>query len=174
MRKLALLMALFGLFSCNDANELTTVQELDLSKYQGVWHEIVRLPKSFEKNLDCVTATYTLLPSGKVEVVNRGRNTKDTSEWKSVKGSAKVPDSGKPGQLKVTFFWPFAGDYYVIDLAPDYRYALVGNPGRSYLWILSRNPQMPETEINLLLEKAKSLGFPVESIERINQSCFIE
>jgi len=159
------------MFSCNSKKELPTVQNLEIEKYAGTWYEIAKLPNSFEKNLECVSATYSLQDDGKIAVFNKGKKTNGDSAWKTIKGSAKIPDSNEPGRLKVTFFWPFAGDYYVIDLADDYSYALVGSPDRKYLWILSRETTLNKAIYSRLVERAKELEFPVELIERMNQSC---
>ena len=105
-----LLIVLFT--SCKSSEMLTTVKSLDLKRYQGTWYEIARLPNSFEKNLIAVTATYSIKGNGKVEVLNQGY--KSGLKRKSVTGTAWVPRKEYPGRLKVRFFWPFSGDYYVI------------------------------------------------------------
>jgi len=153
------------MFSCKSKKNLPTVDHLDIEKYAGTWYEIAKLPNSFEKNLTCVSARYSIKENGKIEVFNSGRKTTGDSVWKTIKGTAKVPNSNEPGRLKVTFFWPFAGDYYVIDLAADYSYALVGSPDRKYLWILSRERTLNENIYAQLVETAREQGFPVEMIE---------
>lgn len=170
MPRIFILSILMFLFSCDSNKDLATVTNLDIEKYAGTWYEIAKLPNSFERGLTCVKAKYTPLANGKIEVINSGKKLSDGT-WKEITGKAKVPDKAYPGRLKVTFFWPFAGDYYVIDLADDYSYSLVGNPGRDYLWILSRTPQIPEVIYTQLLEKAKSHGFPVDKVEKMDQSC---
>ena len=141
-----LVIVIMGLFSCNSDKDLSTVESLDLNKYKGLWYEIARLPNRFEKNLECVTARYTLDAKGKVIVENSGYNTKSL-DMESITGKAWVPDSTTPGVLKVRFFWPFAGDYYVIDVDEDYQTALVGSPDRKYLWILSRSTNIEKVSI---------------------------
>ena len=168
-RLLLFLLSLMGLFSCSKT-PLETVTELDLEKYQGTWYEIARLPNSFEKNLSCVSATYSVKENGKIKVLNKGYNSK-TAKLKTITGTATVPNSNYPGRLSVSFFWPFAGDYYVMALAQDYGYALVGSPSREYLWILARNKTLDEKIIDELSQKAKEKGFPVEKIQRIDQTC---
>lgn len=148
---------------------IPVVSDFDLNRYLGTWYEIARLPNSFEKNLEQVTATYTLRDDGKIEVLNRGFDTKK-NKWKEAKGKAWVPDSNIPAKLRVSFFWIFASDYKVIALDPiDYAYALVTSSSKKYLWILGRNPQMEETIFNDLVEKARQQGFDVEKLERIRQ-----
>jgi lipocalin len=168
---IASFIATLTLMSCGENETLETVDQLDLEKYQGTWFELARLPNSFEKGLTCVTANYTIKDNGKVEVINRGHKESDPSKIKESKGTAWVPNPDEPGQLKVRFFWPFAGDYYVIKLGPDYKYALVGSPSREYLWILCRNRRLDGPTINELLELAAARGFDVEQLEWVGQSC---
>ena len=159
---ISLSLLLLGLFSCHSPKPLATVPNLDLERYSGRWYEIERLPNSFEKGLSCVQARYSLKADGTIGVENSGYG-KDG--WEKVSGKALRKDPAKPGEIKVTFFWPFYGDYYVIDLDPDYHYALVGSPSRKYLWILAREPQLPEEQIQALKQKAEALGFDTAAME---------
>lgn len=162
------LMLLF--MSCSATQPLDTVPELDIERYMGTWYEIARLPNSFEKDLSCTTANYSLLENGKVQVINRGYSAlKD--EYKEAKGKAWLPNTSIPGQLKVSFFWPFAGDYFVISLDSEYQHVLVGSPSRKYLWILARNRTLDDSIYSGLLELAQSKGFAVDQLERISQNC---
>jgi len=139
-------------------DELEVVASVDLSRYVGQWYEIARLPNRFEKKCaDSVTATYTLRPDGKIEVVNRCR--KATGEFTMANGKAKIVEQKTNAKLKVTFFWPFSGDYWILDLGPNYEYAVVGDPSRNYLWILSRTPQIDEALYQQLLAKMAARGF---------------
>ena len=147
---------------------LPTVKEVDLEKYAGTWYEIARLPNSFERGLSSVTATYNLKNNGKIQVINRGYKD-STRKWKEIKGRARQPDASYPGRLKVTFFWPFAGDYYIIELDQDYKYALVGAPSSDFLWILAREPKLEKDTYKSLIEKARKLGFPVDQMEMVDQ-----
>ena len=159
-----------GLLSGNPSNELPTVEKVDLTRYAGLWYEIARLPNSFEKDLQCVTAEYTLKPNGKVEVRNKGYSSKKGA-FKSSRGRAWVPDDKYPGRLKVSFFWPFAGNYYIIVLDPEYKYALVGDPSREYLWVLSRAEKLDEDIYTKLLSKARSHGFDTDKVLRVQHNC---
>lgn len=164
---------MLSLTACkNEQKGLPTAKELDLTKYAGTWYEIARLPNSFEKGLECVTATYTILPNGKVEVLNKGYTNADTSKSKSIKGVAWVPDNNYPGRLKVRFFWLFSGKYWVIALDKDYNYALVGDPSRKYLWILSKSSTLDNQTHTTLVNIAKENGFDVEKLMMVNQSCY--
>jgi len=149
-------------------NELEVVQAVDLSRYVGRWYEISRLPNSFQKKcFDSVTADYAMRLDGQIEVINRCR--KASGEYTTAKGRAKIVDKKSNAKLKVTFFWPFYGDYWILDLGPNYEYAVVGEPGRKYLWILSRSPQMDETLYRQLLEKMAARGFKTEMMIRTSQ-----
>jgi apolipoprotein D and lipocalin family protein len=160
------------LFSCKRGTvELPVVGDVDLEKYSGTWYEIARLPNSFEKGLKCVTATYRLRDDGKIEVINRGHKTGKPGKISKIKGVARVPDRNEPAKLKVTFFWPFSGDYYIIELDKEYRYALVGEPSRKYLWILARDKVLESTIYEDLLKKAAEMGFDSKSVIRTDQDC---
>lgn len=149
-------------------DELKVVQSVDLSRYVGRWYEISRLPNGFQKKCaGMVTADYTMRADGKIEVVNRCR--KASGEYATAKGEAKIVDKKTNAKLKVTFFWPFYGDYWILDLGPNYEYAVVGEPDRKYLWILSRRPQMDEALYQQLLEKMAAQGFNTEMMIRTSQ-----
>lgn len=161
---------------CGAATELNTVSDVDLKKYQGRWYEIARTPNRFQK--DCVgkvTAEYTLLGDGTLEVVNRclSRN----GEYKEARGAARRGEgAGSTGKLKVRFapaflsFLPFVwGDYWLLDLADDYSYAVVGEPNREYLWILSRTSQMDPDTYQKLLDRVAEHGYDPSRIVRTQQ-----
>ena len=166
--------ALFFFFSsCSkDYEPLPTVEKVDLEKYQGVWYEIAKLPNRFEKGLTCITAEYTILENGNIQVVNKGLKDGDPNNVSSVTGKAKRKNEGDNTKLKVSFFGPFYGDYYIIDLSENYEYALVGEPSREYLWILSRTPKLEKEIVDDLLEKAKKLGFDTSKVEMAIQDCY--
>jgi len=142
---------------------LKTVSSVDLNKYAGRWYEIARLPARFQKDCDSdVIATYTLRAGGKVHVLNQCR--KASGEIKKADGTAKIVDKTTNARLKVTFFWPFYGDYWILELGDQYEYAVVGEPGRKYLWILSRSPQMDEKLYQSLLTKIAAQGFDTSKL----------
>ena len=128
---------------------LEVVPHVDLEKYLGKWYEIAHLPFRFENDCTDITATYSLSKDGNVSVLNECL--KD-GKLKRAKGKAKVVDKISGAKLKVTFFWPFYGDYWIIDLGKDYNYAVVGTPNRKYLWILSRTPHMDDKLFSQLIE----------------------
>lgn len=142
---------------------LDTVQNVDLVKYQGTWYEITKIPNKFEKNLIKVQANYTLKENGRIEVKNTGFNTK-TNKFEEALGEAKV---NGPGKLGVSFFKPFYGDYYIMELDEDYQWVLVGSPSRDYLWILAREPEIPANIYEYLTGVAKAEGFDISRLEKM-------
>lgn len=171
--RLPLLMILSSLLftNCKNSAPLPTVSEVDLQKYSGTWYEIARFPNRFERGLECVTAEYSPKENGNIRVVNSGVKKDKPGKIDKASGTAWVPDPAYPGRLKVRFFWPFAGDYYIIALDDGYRYVLVGSPDRDYLWILSREKTLEESIYNELLQIAAKNGFDVSKLEMIDQSC---
>lgn len=140
------------------------VRPFALERYLGQWYEIARLDHSFERGLSNVTATYTQRPDGSVGVVNRGLDRR-TCRWKEAQGRAVLQGAPDTASLSVTFFWPFAGGYHVIELdRRDYAWALVSGPTRSYLWILARRPDLPPDTRARLVDEARRLGFPVDGL----------
>lgn len=147
---------------------LKTVDHVDIKRYMGKWHEIASFPARFQRNCRCTTAEYTLNDDGTVTVDNRCYNAKK-EKWEGIKGTASVQDTTTNAQLSVQFFWPFKGDYYIIALADDYSYALVGEPSREYLWILSRTPQLVQATYDQLTTIATQKGFDVGKLKMTQQ-----
>jgi apolipoprotein D and lipocalin family protein len=147
-----------------DRNDMRVVQAVDLERYAGRWYEIVRLPNRFQRRCaGDVTATYTLREDGRVDVVNEC--VREDGGREVATGTAWQPDPPE-GRLKVRFFWPFSGDYWIIDLDPDYQWALVGEPDRDNLWVLARQPQMEEAQLQRILETARHEGYDLEGLIR--------
>ncbi len=140
---------------------LEVVPHVELEKYLGKWYEIAHLPAKFQEGCDETTATYTLSKDGSISVLNQCTK---NGKMKQAKGKAKVVDKNSNAKLKVTFFWPFYGDYWIIKLGNNYDYSVVGTPDRKYLWILSRTPQMDDKLYSQLIEYAKSKGFEVNKL----------
>ncbi len=160
-----------------NAQELTVVPDVNLNKYAGLWYEIARIPNRFQQQcIEDVTATYTVLGDGTIKVVNSCR--KENGEIDEAEGKVKrAGDDTSNAKLKVRFapailsFLPFVwGDYWIIDLASDYSYAVVGEPTRKYLWILSRTPVMDEVKLNIILGSAKAKGYDLNGLIRTKQS----
>jgi lipocalin len=147
----------------------TVVTELQLDKYLGTWYELARYDHSFERNLVGVTATYSMREDGKIKVLNSGyKNTLDGPLSEAV-GKAKIPNLDEPAKLKVSFFWIFYGDYFVMDLDEDYQWALIGSSSDKYLWILSRVPHMDDLLYNDLLAKLTHRGYDVSKLIKVPQ-----
>ena len=168
---LILLIPILILDMAQSQKSPTVVSSVDLNRYKGIWYEIARLPNFFERKLKCTSATYTLRDDGRITVLNKGNYLTDPKKSTSSQGVAWIPDKNSPAKLKVQFFWPFSGDYWIMVLDKEYRYVLVGDPAHKYLWILAREKKMDEKTYNMLLGKAVENGYEVKSIIRVEQDC---
>src|SRR5664280_850905 len=172
MKKTAITILTTMLFGIAQSQELPSViSSVDLNRYKGIWYEIARLPNFFERKLKCTSATYTLRDDGRITVLNKGNYLTDPKKSTSSQGVAWIPDKNSPAKLKVQFFWPFSGDYWIMELDKEYRYVLVGDPAHKYLWIISREKKMDETTYNMLLQKAVDNGYDIKTIIRVEQDC---
>jgi apolipoprotein D and lipocalin family protein len=168
MRLACLMIALVPL-SCATSIPagLTAVSPFDAQRYMGTWYEIARLDHRFERGMTHVTATYRLLPNGKVEVINRAIK---NGQAKSITGTAKRIGDGTAASLAVTFFPPFAGGYHVIWIDTDYQNAVVSGPNRKYLWLLSRNTNPPVATYDDMVAFAQSKGFDTSRLIRVDHA----
>ena len=141
--------------------------DFDLQRYLGTWYEIARFPHSFEKDMDHVTAHYSLKDNGMVRVENRGVK---KGKQKTAVGKAKFAGAPDVGHLKVSFFWIFYGDYIIVELDPEYQWALVVGNSTDYLWILSRTPELAPEITEALKERARQLGFDMQRLIMVDQS----
>jgi len=158
------LMTFLFVFASLQAAPPEVVPHVDLARYMGTWHEIAKFPNRFQRGCGCTTATYALRPDGKVSVLNRCGTAEGKS--KSAKGWAKVVDSATRAKLKVTFFWPFFGDYWILALDPEYQQVLVGTPNRKYLWIMARQPRLEPKRYEALVAIAAAQGFDTRQLVR--------
>ena len=142
-----------------DSAELQVVDSVDLSRYLGKWYEIASFPAWFQRGCTASTAEYALLTDGKIRIINRCHKGRPDGPLKESVGKAEVSDNQTNAKLKVWFFWPFKGNYWIIDLDDDYRWAVVGEPKRKYLWILSRTPTMNQTLYQNILSRLPSKGY---------------
>ena len=150
------------------------VEAVDVDRYMGLWYAVASIPTTFERA--CVqgtTAEYHLLADGQIEVTNACHRA-DGSTF-SIVGRARVRDPSEPAKLKVSFVrllerWFFPGDYWILDLDPDYRYAVVGHPLRKYGWVLSRTPTLPEETLEGIFERLEVEGYDRNDFRRIDQS----
>ena len=161
-------IAAFALATRN--KPLKTVGNLELERYLGKWYEIAKFPQNFEKGCTDVTAEYSLRNDGKISIINSC--IKD-GQLKVAEGVASVDDK-ESAKLEVQFQWPFSGKYWIIALAPDYSYAVVGHPNRKYLWILNRKPTMDSMTYNHLVLVAASRGFDIRKLVKTVQAEGIE
>ena len=171
---LASLLALAACAGTPPADAPRTVPAVDLSRYLGTWYEVARFPAWFSDSasIRCtdVTATYTARPDGRIGVVNRCRNALAGGAPREARGTAYAVEGSGDARLRVSFFWPFYGDYWVIGLDPDYRWAVVGAPGRDYLWVLSRTPEMAPAEYERAVATARAQGFDVTRLQRTERT----
>jgi apolipoprotein D and lipocalin family protein len=143
---------------------LATVERVELNRYLGRWYEIARFPNQFEVDCVGVTADYALNDDGSIKVVNTCRKGKLDGSVDIAEGRATVVDTATNAKLSVTFFWPFAGDYWVIGLAEDYSWALVGEPSGRYLWLLARTPTLDDAKRAQLVETLKAKGYNTDAL----------
>jgi len=148
---------------------LEVVPHVDRQRYLGTWYEIATIPQRFQKGCVGVTAHYSLRADGDIEVVNVCRKETLDGKERSVRGKAWVVDKTTNAKLKVRFFWPFAGAYWIIELDQDYQWAVVGHPNRSYLWILSRTPQMDGGVYDELIRRIAAKGYDTSRIKKTPQ-----
>jgi apolipoprotein D and lipocalin family protein len=170
IRSFLSLLGLLLVGGCAAGPPPRTAERVDLSRYAGTWYEIARFTKWFEEGCVAVTATYEARPDGKINVTNRCREGTLTGKERSIEGTARLVDAPNNAQLKVCFFWPFEGDYWILRLNDDYTTAAVGSPDRKTLWILHRRPTMPEKDYAVLIDSLRADGFPVDRLERVPQN----
>jgi apolipoprotein D and lipocalin family protein len=164
-----LIGAATGLTMAGSNPELKTVGRVDLNRYLGRWYEIARYPNRFERKCDHdVTAEYSLKENGKIRVVNSCLST--AGKINRVEGTAEVVDAATNAKLRVTFFWPFYGKYWIIALGDAYEYAVVGEPSRDYLWILSRTPVVQGDVYQKIIHLATASGYDLGKLVMTPQS----
>lgn len=173
--ELKLLLLVFALAAVQDTTlgQVRSVEGVDLTRYAGRWHEVARFPNRFQnKCIAETTAEYELLPNGQIQVVNSCRQADGTMT--RAEGRAKLAHrDGPTSQLKVRFAPAFLsflsmvwGNYWILDLSEDYGAALVGDPSREYLWILSRTLELDEATYQRLVAAAEAQGFEVARLVR--------
>ena len=165
-----LLLFVPGAFAWAGSLPVEAAPPVDVDRYAGKWYEIAHYPNRFQR--DCAadaTATYTPRPDGKIVVLNECRT--EEGQVKSMRATARpASENGPNTKLKVTFFWPFSGQYWIIGLDPDYRWAVVGDPDRKYLWVLNREPQMEDGEYERALETARAQGYDTGRLTKTEQT----
>lgn len=144
---------------------LDTVEYVDVEKYMGTWYEIAKYPNGFQQNCSGVTAEYALREDGTVRVFNTCRASDGETIKDTIEGFATVADKATNAKLTVYFFYPFGAPYWIIDLDEDYRYAVVGDPTRRFLWILSRTPTLDPALYDQILERLPEKGYDPSRLE---------
>lgn len=148
----------------------TVVNQLDIKRYLGTWYEIARYDHRFERGMVGVTANYSMRNDGKIKVLNSGYKNSLDGKYSQAEGKAKIPDpENNPAKLKVSFFWFFYGDYFVLDLDEDYQWALIGSSSDKYLWILSRKPYLEKALYEKLLDKLQKRGYDISKLIKVEQ-----
>ncbi len=160
-------------FSCmgqKSTIDKTVVKELDIQEYLGTWYEIARFDHRFERDMVGVTANYSFRDDGKIKVLNSGYKNSLEGEYSEAIGKAKIPNPDtEPAKLKVSFFWIFYGDYFVLELDKDYQWAIIGSSSDKYLWILSRTPHLPDDLYSDLLNRISKRGYDVSKLIKVEQ-----
>jgi len=160
---LLIFLSLFFLVACATKDpQLNTVKKIDIKKYLGTWYEIARYEHFFEKDCKNVTATYSLKENNEIKVINKCTNI-NTNKIKEAIGSAYSTNETN-SKLKVSFFWPFYGDYWILDIDENYTYAIIGEPSRKYFWILSREKELDSNLKKEILNKLPSYGYDSKSL----------
>ena len=162
----ALLIVAVVAVSASGRIDRKPVALFDLKRYMGTWYEIARYDHSFERGLERVEAHYELQPDGRVSVLNSGF---DYSSDRRKEAHGKAHATEVPGRLRVSFFWIFYSDYNVLELGPDYDWALVGSRSSKYLWILSRTPTLPAGTLNHILRLAGARGYNTGKLLFVDQ-----
>jgi apolipoprotein D and lipocalin family protein len=149
--------------------ELKVVSYVDIERYMGKWYEIALYPNWFEKGCFRSTAFYEQLKDGQIKVTNQCRMNSPDGELNEAIGIATIPNRKTNAKLRVQFFWPFKGDYWIIGLDRDYQYAIVSEPNRQYLWILSRSPNMDIQTLETLKARIRGNGFDLTYLQKTLQ-----
>ena len=149
------------LASCASLPPPTTVASVDLSRYAGDWYEIESFPNWFQRGCSGTKANYTPQPDGKIRVINTCER---ANKQETIEGTARVVPGSNNSKLKVSFFWPFEGDYWILDLDPDYRWAAVGAPDRNYLWILARDHDLAPNILEGIRNRLAAKGYDISRL----------
>jgi len=171
MRIVTVLATIFTLSACvsppvnrSPDAPLETVSSVDLDRYLGRWYEIARFENRFERNCEGVTADYSRRDDGQIEVLNVCREGAPNGKQRTARGRARIADAATNAKLEVSFFGPFWGDYWILDLTSDYSRSIVGEPSGRYLWILSRTPAVSENSRQEAITKLQALGYETSAL----------
>jgi apolipoprotein D and lipocalin family protein len=142
---------------------------VDLQRYLGKWHELARYEAGFQKGCEAVTAEYSLTAPDRIKVVNSCRQDSVDGKARDAVGKAKIVEGSNNAKLRVSFFGPFYGDYWVLDRADDYSWAIIGEPSGRYLWLLHRQPSPGTTATQALAKRADELGYDTKLLRWTKQ-----
>lgn len=162
---LCALGALFLVTACDEMpvgndNVPEPAKAVDLQRYLGTWYEMARYENRFERGCEGVTAKYNLMDDGRIEVINTCRQGAVDGKRDVARGKAKIVENSDNAKLKVSFFGPFYfGNYWVLDVADDYSWSVVGEPSGKYLWILTRMPVPADSVKTMLINRVEALGY---------------
>ena len=166
LKLLALALTGFYFYRKKVKKQLKVVDKVDLERYSGKWYEIAAIPEKHEKGCSNTTAEYRLTDKGYIEVINScNKDIIDETEGKA-EGKAFPVAGSNNAKLKIEFKWPFKGNYWIMDLDKDYKYAMVGDPDRKYLWILSRTDNLDQKIYQMLVDKAQLQGYNISKIKK--------
>lgn len=168
MKKLIALLCTFLAGCGGNYPPLDTVEYVDLERYAGMWYEIARLPNSFQKDCWNSSAEYRIIDSETIRVINRCNEDSADGEIDDVTGKAWVVEGSGNAKLKVSFFWPFKGDYWILELDENYQWVAVGTPSRKYLWIMAREQRWDAVPLEDVKQRLASKGFDVSKLMYTN------
>ncbi len=151
-------------WACNSEPPLDVAKTVDLSKFQGKWYEIARLPRTTQTDCHGTTAFYTQSSDGTLGLVNQCNVGGPTGPLKTVSMAAKIPDPAVPAKLALDV-GGYTGDYWILEVGQNYEYAVVGHPSRLYFWILSRTPTLDPATTAGILDRAQTNHFDTAQVE---------
>jgi len=157
-------VAAYSLLSKDIPTGAMPVQQFDMNKYLGLWHEIARLPNRIERTFNQLTEEYLDNGDGTYKVITKGFDFKK-GKWTEATGKIKFLDTEDIGMLRVSYFGPFYANYNILALDENYQYAMVSGSGLSYLWLLSRETTMPDDVKIRFLKIANEIGFEIGELE---------
>ena len=157
------------MLGCKKKKKMETVASVDLQKYSGIWYEIASYPTVFQKGCTNTSAEYLLTDKNYVKVINRCNKDSINGIAKSIEGKAFIVKNTNNTKLKVQFFWPFKGDYWIIGLADDYSWAVVSHPNRKYLWILARSKTINDETYKKIIQLIVVKGLNPEKLRKTIQ-----
>jgi apolipoprotein D and lipocalin family protein len=157
-----------------NAQMLQAVSQVDLGRYEGKWYEIASYPQRFQKGCTCTTSDYTVTDSDYIVIENRCNKDSINGRTSYIKVKAFIEENSGNAKLKIQFFWPLKSKYWIIDLADDYSYAVVSEPNRKYLWILSRTPKMNEITYQQIINRLIETGFDLSKLQITKQRTNLE